>query len=64
METLMRGTRKLFCRVAATAAAAAVVTMTVQAQSMTPPGPAIKDAGAAAKRGEYLVKSMGCWDCH
>lgn len=60
----MRATRSLFCRLAASAAAVAVVTMTVHAQSPTPPGPALKDASAAAKRGEYLVKSMGCWDCH
>jgi hypothetical protein len=32
--------------------------------AMTPPGPALKSPSEAAKRGEYLVKSMGCWDCH
>jgi hypothetical protein len=31
---------------------------------MTPPGPALSAKGAAVARGEYLAKSMGCWDCH
>ena len=64
MEMLMRGTRSLFRRLAATAGAAAVVTITVHAQSMTPPGPPVKSDNPAVKRGEKLVKSMGCWDCH
>jgi hypothetical protein len=37
----------------------------VHAQSgMTPPGPQLSTRNATVSRGEHLVKSMGCWDCH
>jgi hypothetical protein len=57
---LNRGTRWIV----ATAGMAALVTWSVRAQSMTPPGPALTQPTEIVKRGEYLVKSMGCWDCH
>jgi cytochrome c553 len=48
--------------------AAGIVGLTAWAMTaqspMTPPGPELKAPSAAATRGEYLVKSMGCWDCH
>lgn len=45
--------------------AVGLVSWAAHAQSsMTPPGPAVSGQGPAIARGEYLVKSMGCWDCH
>ncbi len=56
--------RRMFRRLATAAGIAAVATWGVHAQTMTPPGPPVKSDNPAVKRGEYLVKSMGCWDCH
>jgi hypothetical protein len=55
---------RTFWSLAAIAGMAASATWTLNAQSLTPPGPLVKTETAAVKRGEYLVKSMGCWDCH
>jgi len=53
-----------FWKLPAVAAVAALATVGLQAQTMTPPGPPVKSDHPAVKRGEYIVKSMGCWDCH
>ena len=59
----MRG--KQWCaRLIVSAGLAAMGAWSVQAQTMTPPGPPVNRADPAVKRGEYLVKAMGCWDCH
>ena len=56
--------RRIVARLAAGAGAVAMAAWSVQAQTMTPPGPSVNRADPAVKRGEYLVKAMGCWDCH
>lgn len=61
----MRLSRRLVCSVVTTAGVAALAVWGVRAQSMmTPEGPALREPNEVVKRGEYLVKSMGCWDCH
>jgi len=61
----MRLSWRTFASVAVVAGAMGLATWVGTAQSpMTPPGPALKAPTAAVARGEYLVKSMGCWDCH
>jgi cytochrome c553 len=60
----MKLSGRMLWSVAAMAGIAASITWGVSAQSMTPPGPEVTSQSSAVKRGEHLVKSMGCWDCH
>jgi mono/diheme cytochrome c family protein len=61
----MRLSGRTFWSIVSAGAVVAAATWVTSAQSkMTPPGPAVTSQTAVVKRGEYLVKSSGCWDCH